>query len=136
MNQTTPQSHINQLIFSAMQGGKQMQDVNERSLEAILGIISAITGYSIQNNISGLLIALKTHLNEFGFSELTDKEIILAFHMNCNMNLKYPSGMEQEIIHSHSPQLSVMYISKVLVMYMNFRKILIRKIENIVNGYE
>jgi hypothetical protein len=116
--------------------GVLISDASVDQLEAILDTISALCGYPIQKNKIGLLNALKTHLTQFGFAELTDKEITLAFHLNCEIGLKYPSGMEQEIIYNHSLELSVMYIAKVLSMYMNYRKILIRKLENDLNGYE
>lgn len=120
-----------------MAEGKPVGDmVHLKSLEAILDDISAICGYSYQNEKMSLLNALKTHLNQFGYSELTDKEISLAFHLNSDINLRFPTGMEQEIIYSHNQYLSVMYIAKVLNAYMLYKKILVRKLENIVNGYE
>ena len=133
---STPLSPFNERVYSALSDGVLISDASVDQLEAILDTISALCGYPIQKNKIGLLNALKTHLTHFGFAELTDKEITLAFHLNCEIGLKYPSGMEQEIIYSHSPELSVMYIAKVLSMYMNYRKILIRKLENDLNGYE
>ena len=133
---STPLSPFNERVYSALSDGVLISDASVDQLEAILDTISALCGYPIQKNKIGLLNALKTHLTQFGFAELTDKEITLAFHLNCEIGLKYPSGMEQEIIYNHSLELSVMYIAKVLSMYMNYRKILIRKLENDLNGYE
>lgn len=132
---------IEKMIYDAILNSVEVLS-KDNSAESVLAYlisdIAAITGYLVnqeQSAVISLIKQLKTHLQDFGFSELTYDEILLAFRINSLGNIKYPSGFEKETIYSHSSYLSVMYISKILLMYLDFKKLFFRNLENSINGY-
>jgi hypothetical protein len=74
-------------------------------------------------------------LNEFGYSELTLEEIMLAMRINAKGNLKYPSGMEVEQVQFHGSCFHVDFISRILSYYMTMRGYLDSTLRNFLDGY-
>lgn len=83
----------------------------------------------------GLAKEMIEYLNEFGFSELTLSEIILALRFNTKGGLRFPSGLEIDKVSFSGSCFNVDFLSKVLSNYMALRNILDRKIENFIDGY-
>jgi len=106
--------------------------------DEILLRIAAIGGSKIPSDVFFIEIIKKaaiSFLMKFGYSELTLSEIILAFELNSNINMKYPIGIEISHVPVFGDCINVDYISKVLFGYMAIRNLLDRKLENSINGY-
>jgi hypothetical protein len=74
-------------------------------------------------------------INEFGFHELTIKEIVLAFQLNTKGGLRHPSGLEIDKIHFSGNCFNIDFLSGVLSNYLTLRNHLDRKLENFLDGY-
>lgn len=70
-----------------------------------------------------------------GFSHLTIDEFHLALQLNARGNLKFPSGVDAEPVKPFGATVSVKFVSDVLCLYMKFRDLLDRKIQNHIDGY-
>lgn len=129
------------IIFSRLEGLSICQlDENESRLVAdqiilksayIIGCPTPETEFYAE----GLAKEMMEYLNEFGFSELTLSEIILALRLNTKGGLRFPTGVEVEKVLFSGTCFNVDFLSKVLSNYMAFRNILDRKIENFIDGY-
>lgn len=71
----------------------------------------------------------------FGFSELTEKEILLALRLNCITGIRLPSGLEIDKIPFYGNTFNISFISAVLENYMKLRNNLDSKIKNQIDGY-
>lgn len=74
-------------------------------------------------------------INEFGFSEFTLNEILLALRINSRGGVKTPSGLEIEQVAFTGVCINVDYLSKILSNYCSLRNYLDRKFENKIDGY-
>lgn len=74
-------------------------------------------------------------INDFGFTELTLSEILLALRINQRADVRYPSGNEVCFVEFKGDCFNTKFLSDVLTMYINFRQILDRKIQNHIDGY-
>lgn len=78
---------------------------------------------------------LTIFINEFGFSEFTLNEILLALRINSQGGAKTPSGLVIDQVPFSGVCFNVDYISKVLGNYKTLRNYLDRKLENQLDGY-
>ena len=82
--------------------------------------------------ISTELIVL---INDFGYSEITFEEILLALRLNAKGGLKYPSGLDIERVGFSGTVFNVDFISRILSNYMAIRNSLDSKLRNHIDGY-
>lgn len=78
---------------------------------------------------------INEYINEFGFNELTIREIILAFQLNTKGGLRHPSGLEIDKVHFSGNCFNIDFMSGVLTNYLALRNHLDRKLENFLDGY-
>ena len=78
---------------------------------------------------------LKIFINDFGYSDLTYEEIMLALRLNAKGGLKYASGEYQEQVEFFGSCFNVNFIAKILANYCIFRNALDRKLQNQIDGY-
>lgn len=74
-------------------------------------------------------------LLNFGCSELTLEEILLAMMLNCKNDVRLPNGDFIQPIHSIKIYFHVQMLSEILDNYMLLRHGLNRKIQNQIDGY-
>jgi hypothetical protein len=77
---------------------------------------------------------LEIFIKDFGYSELTTEEILLAMRLNSRGDFKYPGETIEKVIFFGNC-FNVEYFSKILYNYMVLRNILDRKIQNTIDGY-
>lgn len=78
---------------------------------------------------------LKLFIINFGYSELTYEEILLALRFNAKGGLRHPSGLEIESVPFFGVCFNIDYFSKIIFNYMQMRNQLDRKIQNKIDGY-
>ena len=106
--------------------------------EMILRLVS-ICGCNLPNtDIFARFIAdeISNFILEFGYSEYTMDEILLAFRLNARGGNKNPNGEEIERVQFFGNCLNVDYVARVLENYRTIRNLLDRKIQNKLDGYE
>lgn len=109
------------------------------SVDQIMLRVASICGCALPNTeFFAKFIAdeILVFILDFGYPELTLEEFLLAFRLNAKGGLKYPNGIDFEQIPFFGNSLNVDYISKVLSNYLSLRKILDRKLQNKIDGYE
>lgn len=109
------------------------------SVDQIMLRVAGICGCALPNTeFFARFIAeeIATFILDFGYEELTLEEILLAFRLNAMGGYKYANGESADQIVFFGNCVNVDYIAKVLSNYMSFRKILDRKIQNKLDGYE
>lgn len=74
-------------------------------------------------------------LLEFGYSDLTEEEILLSFRLNAK-GTRWPGGQDVERISFKGAIFNVDGAAKVLANYMSFRTQLDRRFQNQIDGYE
>ena len=74
-------------------------------------------------------------ITDFGYGNLTEEEILLAFRFNSKGNLKLPSGINVEEVPFVGNCFNIDYMAKILYNYMILRTHIDRKIENHIDGY-
>lgn len=79
---------------------------------------------------------LTNFISNFGYSELTYEELLLALRINSKGGYKFPSGIELDSVPFFGNCFNIDYYSKVLSNYLSVRKMLDRKLENHIDGYE
>jgi hypothetical protein len=77
---------------------------------------------------------IKILILEYGLSELTLEEILLALRINYSGHV-YPSGNEMLQAELKGQFLSTKFLADVLKNYMAIRTIFTRTIENFIDGY-
>lgn len=77
---------------------------------------------------------LSDFILNFGYSDLTYEELLLALRINAKGGYKYPTGIELEVIPFYGHCFNIDYYSKVLSNYMAIRNLLDRKLQNIIDG--
>lgn len=106
--------------------------------EMILRLVS-ICGCNLPNtDIFARFIAdeISKFILEFGYSEYTMDEILLAFRLNARGGNKHPNGEEIERVPFFGNCLNVDYVARVLENYRTIRNLLDRKLQNKLDGYE
>ena len=109
-----------------------------RNIDQIMFRGAAISGCSLpQTEFFAGFIAeeLLVFINEFGYSEYTFDEIILALRFNSMGGLKRSSGEDIEQVDFLGSCFNVNYISRVLSNYALVRNQLDRKLQNQLDGY-
>mgnify|MGYP000199211847 FL=1 len=74
-------------------------------------------------------------ITEFGFSDYTLQEILLAMQLNCKRDVNYLSGNNIEPIPFTGHYFNVCFLSQILDNYRNLRYGVERKIQNYLDGY-
>jgi len=70
----------------------------------------------------------------FGYSELTYEEILLALRINSKGGFRHPSGLELETIYFSGNCFNVDYFAKVLSNYSIIRRYVDNKLKNYIDG--
>lgn len=135
-------SPIEEKIIDARCSGmsfSEMSDIECRcAIDQIMFRGAAISGCTLpQTEFFAEFIAeeIFVFLQEFGFSEYTYEEVILALRLNSKGDLRRSSGVEIEQVTFFGACFNVNYISKVLTNYSIIRLQLDRKFENQLDGY-
>lgn len=100
---------------------------------------AAISGCSLPNTEFFAQIIgeeLSEFILNFGFSELTYDELLLALRMNVKGGFKLPVGLEVEFINFFGNCFNIDFFSKIIANYMAVRNQLDRKLQNHIDGYE
>lgn len=79
---------------------------------------------------------LQVLLNDFGFCELTEDEILLALRLNYRTGVRVPSGLELEKIYFSGNTFNIFFIASILEKYMTIRNQLDRRFKNLLDGHE
>jgi len=106
------------------------KDDREAASDEIMLRIASICGCALPNTdffAKYISEEIELFIMNFGYSEFTLEEIILAFRLNAG-------GTDQ--IHFTGVCVNVDFISKVLSNYSEMRKTLDNKIKNKIDGYE
>lgn len=109
------------------------------AVDQIMLRVAAICGCPLPNtDFFAKFIAeeITTFIFDFGYQEFTLEEILSAFRFNATGGLKYPTGVEIDQVYFTGSCVNVDYIAKVLSNYLIIRKILDRKLQNKIDGYE
>lgn len=69
------------------------------------------------------------------FDHLNFHEYHLALQLNAKGNLKFPTGVEAESVKASTTGVNVKFISDVMCLYLQFRNILDRKLQNSIDGF-
>ena len=77
-----------------------------------------------------------TFVNEFGYSELTLAEILLAMRLNAKGEMRWEGGSDIEQIQFTGDHFNINFLATILSIYLRLRTILDRKIQNKIDGYE
>jgi hypothetical protein len=74
-------------------------------------------------------------INDFGYSELTLEEILLAFRINAKGNIKLVSGNELDQVDFVGSNFNITFMGKILNNYLVLRRCVDRKLQNMIDGY-
>ncbi len=77
---------------------------------------------------------IKKIILNWGYSELTLNEILLALQMNL-ISHRWPSGVDVEKIELTGVFVSVKFLAEILEVYAKVRHLCVRTIENHLDGY-
>lgn len=78
---------------------------------------------------------LTIFLSEFGYSELTVSEMILALHLNACGAMKFPTGECADRVEFSGVCFNIVFMAKILSLYRSLRNQLDRKFQNQIDGY-
>lgn len=98
---------------------------------------AAISGLSLSQNeyfCDELEKQIVKFFNQFGFSNLNEKEFELALQINLARRFTMPSGIELDNIEPFGAFVNVAYLAKVLDNYMVIRNMIDRKLKNFIDG--
>lgn len=130
-------------IIQARSVGLSFCEIEQGSVRAVIDQImlrgAAIYGCTLpQTEFFATFIAeeMEAMILGYGFSELTEAEIVLALRLNCISGIKFPSGLEIEKVPFTGGTFNVYFISNVLEKYMRIRNMLDAKIQNQIDGYQ
>jgi hypothetical protein len=110
-----------------------------KKADEYVAILSAICGARLPQSTffaDTLAREFLIFLTDFGYSEYSFEEILLAFRINAKGANKYPSGIEVEPIEYKGAHFNIEYAAKVLDNYSKFRNLLDRKFQNHIDGYD
>jgi hypothetical protein len=118
----------------------QLDENNKKlAVDQIMLRVAAICGCPLPNTeFFAKFIAeeITIFILDFGYQEFTLEEILSAFRFNATGGLKYATGVEIDQVYFTGSCVNVDYIAKVLSNYLIIRKILDRKLQNKIDGYE
>lgn len=110
----------------------------EENINKLVFVVCAISGADLPPNESFANI-LSEQFSEFlvgfGYADLTEEEILVAFRLNAK-GTKYPSGLEVDRVSLKGSVFNIDSAAKVLANYMTFRNMLDRRCQNTIDGYE
>lgn len=110
----------------------------KENIESMISSSVAIYGFyppTSEGMIDLLTSEMTCYFLNNGFCHLTYDEFHLALQLNARGNLKFPSGVDAEPVKTFGATVSVKFVSDVLCLYMKFRDLLDRKIQNHIDGY-
>lgn len=114
------------------------EDDKKHSCDQIMLKGAAISGCPLpQTEFFANIISeqLCEFIENFGYSELTLKEIILSIQLNAKGSLKYPTGIELDRVVFTGACFNVDFLSRILSNYLSLRNILDQKFKNFIDGY-
>jgi len=124
---------IDKSVINARMQGEAICDIRKEELSILADVsifkIAAIVGFSLPTSdkfADVLNEELLILLNQFGYSEITFEELILAFRINAQ-NYRTPSGETLNPIIPYSTFFSINFAASVLNKYMQIRKIVENK---------
>lgn len=127
-------------IIDARLSGFSLSQIETEKIQHIHGLIfklCSISGAGLPPNEDFAIILAEQFLNyllEFGYDELTENEVLLAFKMNAR-GMRYPGGgTVDKVIFDRL--FNVTDAAIILENYMVFRDSLDRKLQNKIDGYE
>ena len=113
-------------IIQARSVGLSFCEIEQGSVRAVIDQImlrgAAIYGCTLpQTEFFATFIAeeMEAMILGYGFSELTEAEIVLALRLNCISGIKFPSGLEIEKVPFTGGTFNVYFISNVLEKYFD-----------------
>lgn len=77
-----------------------------------------------------------TFINDFGYTELTLAEILLAMRMNTKSDIRWEAGDNIAQVAFTGEYFNINFLSAILSTYSRLRMIVDRKIQNKIDGYE
>jgi len=137
-----PKSEINltltdlQILFSRCNGvsfGSIDYETAKTDIDKILLSGAAITGAPLPTTDFFANIISKevyTFITEFGYSDYTLFEILLAMRLNAKCDVRLPNGLVWDMVVFFGNCFNVNFLSKVLYNYSLLRTGLNRKLEN------
>lgn len=118
----------------------EMDDLQLRTAtDRIILECSAINGCDLPSTelfAESLSNSIISFIVELGYADLTLDEILFSMQMNERIGLRLPSGIEVEEIIFSGRCANVSFLSKVISNYMVIRKLVDRKMQNLIDGYE
>lgn len=129
-------------IIEARDNGaiSQYEKENLRNeIDTMIPRFSAISGCNLPNTsfFSWFVTdEIMIFLRDFGYSDYSLQEVLLAFRFNSEGGNKYPNGEEVEQIRFTGSCINVDYLSKIMLNYKQMRDLLDKKIKNKIDGYE
>jgi hypothetical protein len=138
-NLTKPEQKIIESRFVGYSFSQLDEDDGKLAVDQIMLRVAAICGCALPNTeFFAKFIAeeITKFILDFGYSDLTLEEILLAFRFNARGGLKYPNGATIDPVFFTGCCVNVDYIAKVLANYMALRTQLDRKLQNKIDGYE
>lgn len=134
-------SAVKKMILEARRMGESFWEVEEDMVrnftDRVIILTSGLTGTEIPGSelvataVSDEIVRL---LEDFGYSELTLEEIILAVRLNYMPGLKNPVGTDFEKAEA-GKRMNVAFLYRVLYNYKVYRDFMEREFENKIKGY-
>ena len=141
-NEINNLTEVETKIIAARSIGLSFCEIDRDKVRAIVDQMmlrgAAIYGCTLpQTEFFATFIAeeLDVIISEYGFSQLTESELLLALRLNCISGIRFPSGIEIEKVLFTGSTFNVYFISNVLEKYMRIRNLLDAKIQNQIDGY-
>ena len=129
-------------IIEARKIGMSISEMDESSLrfatDEIIVKGAAIYGCDMPQTeffAAKLSDEIVAYLLEFGFENLTTREVLLALRMNAQGDIKNPLGENLVQVDFYGSFIHISFLAKVLNNYMVIRNNLERKFQNHIDGY-
>lgn len=130
-------------IIDARLVGSSFSQLGEKEIKTtvdqIMLRVAAICGCALPNTeffAKFISEEISKFILDFGYSNLTLEETLLAFRLNSYGGLKNTTGETITAVSFTGNSVNVDYIAKVLLNYMAIRNFLDRKLQNKIDGYE
>jgi hypothetical protein len=114
-------------------------DLLRVEVDSIILAGAAITGCNLPTTdffAEAITREIIAFISESGYENLTMEEILFALRVNERDDIRWPSGDYVTQVPFVGNTFNVSFLAKVLANYMRFRKILDRKLENFIDGYD
>jgi hypothetical protein len=142
MKELKKKNKFDELISNARNSGLSFSEMNELETRVAIDQImfkgAAICGCPLpQTELFAKYIAeeIKNYILDFGYSELTLDEIVLAFRINIGHRIKNSLGDDLICVDFYGHAINVSFIGKVLANYLVIRKSLDSRILTLLDGY-